>query len=161
MYKVYSYSCADCFHHPSCRGWLGVKNQLSLCFQKRLFIEPYVNLNDPVECDLVFHQLIQDVFEERIPITPAEAVSTFMRVHACACVSTFMRMHTCVCECDCVVCVCCACVRERGGVQRGYVCDERERDRQMVCEFVSLSVYIYIGVVLLLVCMCLCVCVCV
>ena len=85
----------------------------------------------------MFHQLIQDVFEERIPITPAEAVSTFMRVHACAC------------------------VRERGGVQRGYVCDERERDRQMVCEFVSLSIYIYIGVVLLLVCMCLCVCVCV
>ena len=40
-------------------------------------------MNDPVECDLVFHQLIQDVFEERIPITPAEAVSTFVCVFVC------------------------------------------------------------------------------
>ena len=44
-------------------------------FQKRLFIEPYMNVNDPVECGLVFHQLIQDVFEERIPVSPSQAVS--------------------------------------------------------------------------------------
>ncbi|XP_070180656.1 myosin-I heavy chain-like [Littorina saxatilis] len=47
--------------------------EFRLDFKKRLFVEPYVNLNDPVECDLVFHQLIQDVFEERIPITSSEA----------------------------------------------------------------------------------------
>ena len=58
----------------------------------------------------MFHQLIQDVFEERIPITPAEAVSTFMRVHACVCVSgqscVCMCVCGCVCECGCVVFVC-------------------------------------------------------
>ena len=47
-------------------------------------------MNDPVECDLVFHQLIQDVFEERIPITPAEAVSTFV------CVFVYVCMYVCV-----------------------------------------------------------------
>ncbi|KAL8585216.1 hypothetical protein ACOMHN_013231 [Nucella lapillus] len=56
----------------------GAVQEFRLDFKKRLFIEPYVNLNDPVECDLVFHQLIQDVFEERIPITPGEAA------HLCA-----------------------------------------------------------------------------
>ena len=46
----------------------------------------------------MFHQLIQDVFEERIPITPAEAVSTFTRVYACVCVS----VQSCACTCVCV-----------------------------------------------------------
>ncbi|CAL1545802.1 unnamed protein product [Lymnaea stagnalis] len=46
--------------------------------QKRLFIEPYVNTSDPVECDLLFNQLIEDVFEQRIPIDHKEAV------HLCA-----------------------------------------------------------------------------
>lgn len=56
--------------------WADFSLQFFWTFQKRLFIEPYVDYNDPVECDLVFHQLIQDVFEERIPITPTHAVST-------------------------------------------------------------------------------------
>ena len=35
----------------------------------------------------MFHQLIQDVFEERIPITPAEAVSVVVTdCSVCACV---------------------------------------------------------------------------
>lgn len=45
-----------------------------LMFKKRLFIEPYTNTNDAVECDLVFHQLVEDVFEQRIPISPQDAV---------------------------------------------------------------------------------------
>ncbi|KAL8567839.1 hypothetical protein ACOMHN_009147 [Nucella lapillus] len=44
-----------------------------LDFKKRLFLEPYVNLQDPAECELVCHQLIQDVFEERVPLTPQDA----------------------------------------------------------------------------------------
>ena len=34
-----------------------------------------MNTSDPVECDLLFNQLIQDVFEQRVPITHKEAVS--------------------------------------------------------------------------------------
>ncbi|XP_036363570.1 unconventional myosin-X isoform X1 [Octopus sinensis] len=45
-----------------------------LVFKKRLFIDPYTNINDAVECDLVFHQLVEDVFEQRIPISSQDAV---------------------------------------------------------------------------------------
>ncbi|XP_045181128.2 myosin-I heavy chain-like isoform X2 [Mercenaria mercenaria] len=48
--------------------------EMKLVFKKRLFIEPYLNPIDPVECDLVFHQLIEDVFEHRVPLTPQDAV---------------------------------------------------------------------------------------
>ena len=44
-------------------------------FQKRLFISPYINPLDPVECDLVFHQLIEDMFEQKVPLTAEDAVS--------------------------------------------------------------------------------------
>ncbi|XP_059160288.1 unconventional myosin heavy chain 6-like isoform X2 [Physella acuta] len=56
----------------------GAVRDLKLLFKKRLFIEPYVNTSDPVECDLLFNQLIEDVFEQRIPISHKEAV------HLCA-----------------------------------------------------------------------------
>ncbi|XP_076097464.1 myosin-VIIa-like isoform X5 [Mytilus galloprovincialis] len=49
-----------------------------LIFKKRLFISPYINPLDPVECDLVFHQLIEDMFEQRVPLTVEDAV------HLCA-----------------------------------------------------------------------------
>ncbi|XP_052766932.1 myosin-I heavy chain-like isoform X3 [Mya arenaria] len=48
--------------------------ELKLVFKKRLFIEPYLNPIDPVECDLIFHQLIEDIFEHRVPLTPQDAV---------------------------------------------------------------------------------------
>ncbi|XP_035824689.1 myosin-I heavy chain [Aplysia californica] len=56
----------------------GAVKELKLVFKKRLFIEPYVNNSDPVECDLLFNQLIEDVFEQRIPVSHKEAV------HLCA-----------------------------------------------------------------------------
>ncbi|KAH9515344.1 hypothetical protein Btru_014195 [Bulinus truncatus] len=56
----------------------GAVRDLKLVFKKRLFIDPYVNTSDPVECDLLFNQLIEDVFEQRIPINHKEAV------HLCA-----------------------------------------------------------------------------
>ncbi|XP_041351468.1 unconventional myosin-VIIb-like isoform X2 [Gigantopelta aegis] len=52
----------------------GAVRDLRLVFKKRLFIEPYMNQNDPAECDLVFHQLTEDVFEQRIPITLQDCV---------------------------------------------------------------------------------------
>ncbi|XP_060082957.1 myosin-I heavy chain-like [Ylistrum balloti] len=45
-----------------------------IVFKKRLFIDPYINPLDPVECDLVFHQLIEDMFEHRLPLSSKDAV---------------------------------------------------------------------------------------
>ncbi|BFZ12100.1 hypothetical protein BsWGS_15138 [Bradybaena similaris] len=56
----------------------GTVKDLKLVFKKHLFIEPYVNTSDPVECDLLFNQLIEDVSCERVPMTHKEAV------HLCA-----------------------------------------------------------------------------
>ncbi|KAK0050723.1 unconventional myosin-X [Biomphalaria pfeifferi] len=56
----------------------GAIRDLKLVFKKHLFIDPYINTSDPVECDLLFNQLIEDVFEQRIPISHKEAV------HLCA-----------------------------------------------------------------------------
>ncbi|XP_076442783.1 uncharacterized protein LOC143281456 [Babylonia areolata] len=51
----------------------GTGLECRLDFKKRLFLEPYVSPQDPVECEMVCHQLIQDVFEERVPLTPEHA----------------------------------------------------------------------------------------
>lgn len=42
--------------------------------QKRLFIKPYMNLEDSVEVNLLLHQAIDDVVCDRYPVTVAEAV---------------------------------------------------------------------------------------
>ncbi|XP_052271099.1 unconventional myosin-VIIb-like isoform X2 [Dreissena polymorpha] len=55
-----------------CKG--ASTREMKLVFKKRLFIDPYLNPIDPVECDLIFHQLIEDVFENHAPITPQDAV---------------------------------------------------------------------------------------
>ena len=46
-----------------------------IALQKRLFIEPFANLQDPVEIDLLYHQSITDLFEEKILLTKADVVS--------------------------------------------------------------------------------------
>ncbi|KAL3874589.1 hypothetical protein ACJMK2_037577 [Sinanodonta woodiana] len=50
------------------------QKDMRLVFKKRLFIDPYLNPIDPVECDMVFHQLLEDLFERRIPLNPEDAV---------------------------------------------------------------------------------------
>nr|XP_022328917.1 unconventional myosin-VIIb-like isoform X2 [Crassostrea virginica] len=52
----------------------GFGKEQKMLFKKRLFIDPYINPLDPVECDLVFHQLMGDLAESKIPITQQEAV---------------------------------------------------------------------------------------
>ena len=42
--------------------------------QKRIFVEPFVNLNDPIEIDLLYHQSVTDLFDQKIPLTKADAV---------------------------------------------------------------------------------------
>ena len=44
--------------------------------QKKLFIEPIANLFDRVELELVYSQLINEVFEARIPLAIDSAVSS-------------------------------------------------------------------------------------
>lgn len=41
--------------------------------QKRLFIKPYITLQDPVEVNLLLHQAIDSVVSDRYPLSPAEA----------------------------------------------------------------------------------------
>lgn len=43
--------------------------------QKRIFVEPFLNLKDPVEVDLLYNQSVTDVFEQKIPLTKTDAVS--------------------------------------------------------------------------------------
>nr|XP_034326517.1 myosin-I heavy chain isoform X5 [Crassostrea gigas] len=52
----------------------GFGKEQKMLFKKRLFIDPYINPLDPVECDLVFHQLMIDLAESKIPITQQEAI---------------------------------------------------------------------------------------
>ena len=42
--------------------------------QKRLFIKPYMDLEDTVEMNLLLHQAIDDVVSDRYPISLTEAV---------------------------------------------------------------------------------------
>jgi len=42
--------------------------------QKRIFVEPFVNLTDPIEIDLLYHQSVTDLFDQKIPLTKADAV---------------------------------------------------------------------------------------
>ena len=37
-----------------------------------------MNLNDPVEIDLLYHQSVTDVFEQKIPLTKSDAVSLLL-----------------------------------------------------------------------------------
>lgn len=42
--------------------------------QKRLFIKPYMDLEDTVEVNLLLHQAIDDVVSDRYPINLTEAI---------------------------------------------------------------------------------------
>jgi len=42
--------------------------------QKRLFLKPFYNPQDPVERNLMLHQAIQDVVGDRFPVTYEEAI---------------------------------------------------------------------------------------
>ncbi|ELU17223.1 hypothetical protein CAPTEDRAFT_210514 [Capitella teleta] len=42
--------------------------------KKRVFVDRYANLNDPVEVDMLYHQSVTDVFEQKILLTKRDAI---------------------------------------------------------------------------------------
>ena len=60
--------------------------------QKKLFIDPLVDETDQQECDVVYSQLINDVFDCRLPLSSDTAVSCFHKIILSEASSSFMAL---------------------------------------------------------------------
>lgn len=62
-------------------------------FKKHLFLDEYIDINDPVEKELLYYQVLCDLRSDRFPVTDMEAVSVVPKKNPIS-KSEFSKAHS-------------------------------------------------------------------